>query len=251
MPGLRMFKKGFYSHIGANEPIVAGTINLGNTKGRGSSTRMFNYCTERSANPSECINQFITVKSTAASQPAPTPPASWSQLGTGFNSPINSLAIGSDGKVYAAGGFVNQTANPFVSVYNGSTWSQLGTTVFNLAILTLAIGSNGKVYAGGGFENVYVYDPSNSSWTGTTGISNVIYSLVIGSDGKVYAGGSGGSLSIVFVYNGSTWSQLGTTVFNDQIQQLAIGSDGKVYAGGFFTINPLPQPPDYYVAVYS
>jgi hypothetical protein len=65
MPGLQLFKKGFYSHIGATQPIVAGTINLGATKGRGSSTRMFNYCNQRSANPSECINQFINV--------APTP----------------------------------------------------------------------------------------------------------------------------------------------------------------------------------
>ncbi len=69
MPGLQMFKKGFYSHIGANQPIVAGTINLGATKGRGSSTRMFNYCNQRSANPSECINQFINV----AAPPPPTP----------------------------------------------------------------------------------------------------------------------------------------------------------------------------------
>jgi len=56
-----MFKKSFYSNLGANEPIVAGTINLGSTKGRGSSTRMFNYCNKRSANPSLCINQFITL----------------------------------------------------------------------------------------------------------------------------------------------------------------------------------------------
>jgi hypothetical protein len=73
MPGLQMFKKGFYSHIGANQPIVAGTINLGSTKGRGSSTRMFNYCNQRSANPSECINQFITVSSSSIPTPIPTP----------------------------------------------------------------------------------------------------------------------------------------------------------------------------------
>ena len=61
MPGLQMFKKGFYSHIGANRPIVAGTINLGSTKGRGSSTRMFNYCTKREIYM-YCLNQFITLK---------------------------------------------------------------------------------------------------------------------------------------------------------------------------------------------
>jgi hypothetical protein len=61
MPGLQLFKKGFYSHIGANRPIVAGTINLGNTKGRGSSTRIFNNCNKRQSYQS-CINQFITYR---------------------------------------------------------------------------------------------------------------------------------------------------------------------------------------------
>ena len=61
MPGLQMFKKGFYSHIGANRPIVAGTINLGNTKGRGSSTRIFNNCNKKNSYQS-CINQFITIR---------------------------------------------------------------------------------------------------------------------------------------------------------------------------------------------
>jgi hypothetical protein len=61
MPGLKMFKKGFYSHIGANQPIVAGTINLGNTKGRGSSTRMFNYCNKKESY-GYCLNKFITIR---------------------------------------------------------------------------------------------------------------------------------------------------------------------------------------------
>ena len=32
---------------GGNDKIAAATINLGSTKGRGSSTRMFNYCNKR------------------------------------------------------------------------------------------------------------------------------------------------------------------------------------------------------------
>ncbi len=74
MPGLQLFKKGFYSHIGANQPIVAATINLGSTKGRGSSTRIFNYCNQHSANPSECINQFINIIPAPAPAPPPPPP---------------------------------------------------------------------------------------------------------------------------------------------------------------------------------
>ena len=61
MPGLQLFKKSFYQNIGANQPIVAGTINLGCTKGRGSSTRMFNYCNKKEAY-TKCINQFITIR---------------------------------------------------------------------------------------------------------------------------------------------------------------------------------------------
>jgi hypothetical protein len=61
MPGLRLFKPSFYSHIGANEPIVAGTINIGCTKGRGSSTRKFNYCNKKYSYGS-CLNQIITIR---------------------------------------------------------------------------------------------------------------------------------------------------------------------------------------------
>jgi hypothetical protein len=45
---------------GGNHRIANATINLGSTKGRGSSTRMFNYCTKRESN-TYCINQFIKI----------------------------------------------------------------------------------------------------------------------------------------------------------------------------------------------
>ena len=46
---------------GGNHRIANATINLGSTKGRGSSTRMFNYCTKRESN-NYCLNEFINVK---------------------------------------------------------------------------------------------------------------------------------------------------------------------------------------------
>ena len=62
MPGSHLFNLGlFQKNFGGNNRIAGVSINLGNTKGRGSSTRMFNYCNQRSANPSGCINQFINV----------------------------------------------------------------------------------------------------------------------------------------------------------------------------------------------
>ena len=61
MPGLRLFKTGSYANTFANEPVVTGTIKLGCTRGKGSSTRMFSWCHRHSANPSECINEFINL----------------------------------------------------------------------------------------------------------------------------------------------------------------------------------------------
>jgi hypothetical protein len=39
--------------------VSTAAINMGSTKGRGSTTRMFNYCTQTSETPSNCINEFI------------------------------------------------------------------------------------------------------------------------------------------------------------------------------------------------
>jgi len=59
-PGFNLFGL-FVRGKGGNHRIADATINLGCTKGRGSSTRMFNYCTKRENN-FYCLNQFITVK---------------------------------------------------------------------------------------------------------------------------------------------------------------------------------------------
>jgi hypothetical protein len=57
---------------GGNDKIAAATINLGSTKGRGSSTRMFNYCRQTTPQPWNCINQFITITPSLA-PPTPSP----------------------------------------------------------------------------------------------------------------------------------------------------------------------------------
>ena len=65
MPGSHLFNLGLYQKkFCSTSRVTGGAINMGCTKGRGSTTRMFNYCNERSANPSGCINQFVTFPST-------------------------------------------------------------------------------------------------------------------------------------------------------------------------------------------
>ena len=61
MPGSHLFNLGLYQKNFLSTSQVSGpAINMGCTRGRGSTTRMYNYCTKRSPNQSLCINQFIT-----------------------------------------------------------------------------------------------------------------------------------------------------------------------------------------------
>jgi len=56
-----LFNLGLYQkRIGGNHIIAAPTIHLGNTKGAASSTRMYNFCRQRSKDPSQCIYPFTT-----------------------------------------------------------------------------------------------------------------------------------------------------------------------------------------------
>jgi hypothetical protein len=48
--------------FGGNNKIEDVSINLGNTRGKASSTRMYNYCTQHSTTPSNCINEFISIE---------------------------------------------------------------------------------------------------------------------------------------------------------------------------------------------
>jgi len=58
----RLFNLGLnQKHFGGNNKIAAASVNMGCTKGRGSTTRMFNYCKQHSSNPSNCINEFINI----------------------------------------------------------------------------------------------------------------------------------------------------------------------------------------------
>jgi len=62
MPGSHLFNLGLYQKKFLPTSRVTGSaINMGCTRGRGSTTRLYNYCTKRSPNPSLCINELITV----------------------------------------------------------------------------------------------------------------------------------------------------------------------------------------------
>lgn len=63
MPGSHLFNLGlFQKNFLSTSKVTGPAINMGCTRGRGSTTRMLNYCSHHYQNPSLCINQYITIK---------------------------------------------------------------------------------------------------------------------------------------------------------------------------------------------
>jgi hypothetical protein len=120
---------------GGNHKIADVTVNLGSTKGRGSSTRMFNYCKKTSENPSGCINQFINISpvtSTSTPTPTPTPTYDYTFTGTGeLNQTTVNNEIGTAQNIFIVGytsignyAFLNKTQ--IISVTFGNTLTSIG-----------------------------------------------------------------------------------------------------------------------------
>jgi hypothetical protein len=63
MPGSHLFNLGlFQKNFLSTSKVTGPAINMGCTRGRGSTTRMLNWCDKHNYNSSVCINQFITIK---------------------------------------------------------------------------------------------------------------------------------------------------------------------------------------------
>ena len=246
-----MFKKSFYSHIGANQPIVSGTVKLGSTKGRGSSTRMFNYCNQRSTNPSECINQFITITdgNSGVTPPPPPPEPTFEVLEDGFNLDVYSINLSGSTNLYVGGEFItnNSGTTTFNQLANWNIGSDSWSVVSNAGggvgvslgnVYSSVTTPNSRLYVGGsfqyapdsnGFSYVYlqsigIYNPPSSQW----------FSL-----------NSTGSAAGVTYFNGTFYSYgiVKSVVYNSK--------NGYVYFGGYFNITALGTQLNYIASTDS
>ena len=69
------FNLGFNQrNFNGSRPTSAAAVNMGAMRGKGSTSRMLNFCKTHSTNPSGCINQFINIA-------APPPALSYSATG--------------------------------------------------------------------------------------------------------------------------------------------------------------------------
>ncbi|RZK27623.1 MAG: T9SS type A sorting domain-containing protein, partial [Hymenobacter sp.] len=204
----------------------------------------------------------------------------WSTLGIGTvigntsSSGIISLAVASNGDVYAGGNFtqIGGVAANNIARWNGTSWSSLGTGVSGgtggamATVYSLAIAANGTVYAGGNFTQAggvavsYIAQWSGTAWSplgaGLNASANSYTSganaLAVASNGDVYAGGTftqagGVAAKGVAKWNGAVWSSLGTGAtngvtyvasygtFDGVVSALKIAANGDIYLAGSFT----------------
>ena len=175
---------------------------------------------------------------------------------------VNSLAVTTNGDMYAGGNARNGSGISCVAKWNGTVWSSVGSGLFDNTgsgnVIALVVGNNGNVYAGGNFTNTGTGTVNCvAQWDGTTwnalgagmgysGASgNSVYALAVTNTGDVYAGGTFGQAGTVGAsnvahWNRATWNVLGTgngAGLNGRLLALAVAPNGNVYVGGSFFNN--------------
>ena len=163
----------------------------------------------------------------------------------------NSVAVGSDGRVYAIGGRINNTLTGDVLAYDTKTktWTTKTAAPYIGYPTSAAAGPAGKIYVSfgnlfGGYENPFVaYDPATNSWTSLPALltSRIGMAVVAGQDGLIYVIGGqwvGGSdwhyLDAVNVYDPVTSQWSSTIAMPTRSTNFPIVSttDGRLFAFG-------------------
>ncbi|MBL9147372.1 MAG: hypothetical protein JNM94_01630 [Phycisphaerae bacterium] len=186
---------------------------------------------------------------------------SWSALGEGPGTDVNSLAMFDDGDgptLYAGGNGVWR--------WDGATWTSIGLTTEVFSLVVHDDGTGPSLYAGGSFTtwNGTVYD-GIARWTGTEwlpvgegfqrsdGSPAYLYTLVVVDSGdgpRLYAGGAfelsaSTPCRSIAVWDGASWSGVGGGVdVEGSIRQIVAMDDGNgpalFAAGGFASIGGVP-----------
>jgi uncharacterized delta-60 repeat protein len=184
---------------------------------------------------------------------------------SGFNNPVNSIAIQSDGKIICGGSFstFNGTSAVRIARLNSDGTRDTAFTTntgtgFDSSVFSLAIQSDGKIVIGGDFTTFNgatvnrivrlnsdgTRDTTFTTNTGTA-FNGIVYSIAVQSDGKlVIVGGfstfNGATVNRIVRLNSdgtrdTTFTTNTGTAFDLTVYSIVIQSDGKIIVGGNFT----------------
>jgi uncharacterized delta-60 repeat protein len=184
-------------------------------------------------------------------------------IGTGFNGAVQSIAVQSDGKILVGGEFLTHnaiTSNRIARLNSDGTRDTAFTTNigtgFNDTVWSIKVQSDGKIIIAGWFTTFNgatargivrlnsdgTLDTSFSTST-ISGDTLSIRTTSIQSDGKIFVGGT------FSVFNGvdytisralrlnsdGSFDTSFSPIFDDEPLSSFIQSDGKIVVGGFFT----------------
>lgn len=176
---------------------------------------------------------------------------SWSNVGTGMNSPVQSLTTDTTNDILYAGGVFTQAGGiPAIDIakWDGVTWAPLGGGVLSGSGISSLLMQGTELIAGGTFTNIGgVLSKNIAKWDGLiwtpigagldyTGVTTV--STLTMYNGDLYAGGTfnvSGATTVnnIARWDGTNWQPL-TTGTNGKVLSLYVfGTD--LYVGGSFT----------------
>lgn len=177
----------------------------------------------------------------------------WGGLGSGFNGPVDCIAIDDYGRIWFGGDFTTAdgvTVNR-ITYWNGETFVPVGgaTPGVNGRVRAIAIAANGEdiifcgdftSVAGVAYNRIARYAPASDTFSGYgTGLNGTGRALLVTRAGTLYVGGdfttaNGVTVNRVARWNGVTFEAISGGV-NGAVYALAESIGGKLVVGGAFT----------------
>ena len=185
-------------------------------------------------------------------------------IGSGLNTTVRSIAVKSDGKIFAGGNFTrfsgtSQNRILKTSNYSLDTSFDIGTG-FNSNVNSLSIQSDGKILVGGAFTTftgatqnrlikINTNGSKDTSFDIGSGFNGAVKNTATQSDGKIMVGGefttftgSSQNYLIRLNSNGSKDTSFDIGIGFDRngllgtsVESIAIQSDGKILVGGLYS----------------
>jgi hypothetical protein len=186
--------------------------------------------------------------------------------GSGFNGPVNAIAVQSDGKIIVGGSFTDYKGTTVANIVRLSPQGALDNS-FNVGVAVngpvyaLHVTSNDDVIAGGdftafGYKNILKVKSNGSvdfSFSNNGGFSGPVYAIVSDQNGKIYVGGDfttynslGANRIVKMGVDGIAetpfLAQIGAGFSGGAVKSLIVTTSGVLLAGGNFTsFNDLPS----------